>query len=670
VVYGPGSATFKKTRAQLMIELTIFVPPDAPTDVRLLTIRNQSTERKRFRIVPYFDMALDESPQDSLTWIETSYERNANTLLFFNPHNDFQRGWAFVSTSLAPTAIETVRSRFVGTTGRDLTNPIMVETGEPDQSRKDDLRRVAAFAGEIEVEAGGEASIVVVLGQAAAREQAVALAVRFRQLEAARLALQATRDWWSHRTNAVRIKSNNEAFDRLVNQWLPYQLLTSRLWGRTGPNQRGGATGFRDQLQDILPLIFHDAKLARRQILLHAGQQFPEGDVLKWWHAAPQGGTGLGQRTRASDPHLWLPYVVSRYVLATNDKNLLSEKVAYLDGPPVPRGTDTELVAPRPSRDVGDVYEHCCRAIDYTLNHMGNHGLPLMGAGDWNDGLDLVGFKGRGESVWLAFFLYEVLVSFAQHLARDDSTAARYQSAARALKTAIEAAWRDDHYVLAFDDSGVPLSSRSAMTAVWPILSGAVDFERGKAALEHGLAEFERDNRILLLTPPFDERSSPYPGRIADYPAGVRENGGQYSHGVSWAVDAFVRLAEIARDRGDPAMASRLMGRAFTCWCKISPLGKTNGAELAIYGLAPHQQPADIYDRAGHDGRGGWSWYTGSAARMLSAAYAILGLKMKDGRIIIPDDIFAPKGELRVLSVQVGDRIVKAPQKQGAIQTH
>src|SRR5262249_30794463 len=152
-------------------------------------------------------------------------------------------------------------------------------------------------------------------------------------------------------TSAVRIRSNNEAFDRLVNQWLPYQLLTSRLWARTGPNQRGGATGFRDQLQDVLPLIFHDAKLARRQILLHSGQQFPEGDVLKWWHAAPQGGTGLGQRTRASDPHLWLPYVVARYVLATNDKTLLSERVAYLDGPPVPHGTDTELVAPRPSRE-------------------------------------------------------------------------------------------------------------------------------------------------------------------------------------------------------------------------------------------------------------------------------------------------------------------------------
>jgi cyclic beta-1,2-glucan synthetase len=670
VIYGPGSATFKKTRAQSQIELTIFVPPDLAADVRLLTIRNQSTERKRFRIVPYFDMALDESPQDSLTWLETIYDRQANTLLFFNSHNDFQRGWAFVSTSLSPTTVETVRSRFVGTVGRDLTNPIMVETGESDQSRKDDLRRIAAFAGEIEVEAGAEASVVVVLGQAAAREQAVALAVRLRQLEAARSALQATRDWWTLRTNAVRIKSNNEAFDRLVNHWLPYQLLTSRLWGRTGPNQRGGATGFRDQLQDVLPLMFHDATLARRQILLHAGQQFPEGDVLKWWHAAPQGGTGLGQRTHASDPHLWLPYVVSRYVLATNDKDLLSEKVAYLDGPPVRRGTDTELIAPRPSREIGDVYEHCCRAIDYTLNRMGTHGLPLIGAGDWNDGLDLVGFKGRGESVWLAFFLYDVLVSFAQHLARDDSTAARYQSAARLLKSAIQTAWRDGHYVLAFDDSGVPLTSKSAMTAVWPILSGAVDYERGKAALERGLAEFERDNRILLLTPPFDERSIPYPGRIADYPAGVRENGGQYSHGVSWAVDAFVRLAEIARDRGDPATASRLLGRAFTCWCKISPLGKTDGAELAVYGLAPHQQPADIYDGAGYGGRGGWSWYTGSAARMLSAAYAILGLKMKDGKIIIPDDIFAPKGELRVLSVQVGDRIVKAPQKQGAVQTH
>jgi cyclic beta-1,2-glucan synthetase len=286
-----------------------------------------------------------------------------------------------------------------------------------------------------------------------------------------------------------------------------------------------------------------------------------------------------------------------------------------------------------------------------------------MRAGDWNDGLDLVGFKDRGESVWLAFFLHDTLVGFVQHLARNEADANRYRAAAEKLRSALELAWQQDHYVLAFADSGQPLKEISAMTAVWPIVSGAVDYERGKAALERGLQALERDDRILLLTPAFDERSDPYPGRIADYPAGVRENAGQYTHGVSWCVDAFVRLAELARDQGDATAAAQHIGRAFECWRKISPIGKTEGAKLAIYGLAPHQQPADIYDGLSHDGRGGWSWYTGSAARMLSAAYAVLGLKMKDGQIIIADDVLGPKGDLLVKSVRCGSHTIPAPQQ-------
>jgi cyclic beta-1,2-glucan synthetase len=663
VVYDLGTATFEKTRRDLRLALTVFVLPDEPADIRLLTIANRANKARRFRVVPYFDMALDESPQDSLAWLETDFDKAANALLFFNPHNDFRRGWAFASTSLSADLVEIVRARFVGEEGRDLTNAVMVETGRPDGSRKDDQRRIAAFSHEVEVAAGGETTIVVVLGQAKTREQAVALAARLRQPEIARAALQTTRDWWLNRIDAVHVTTNNAAFDRLVNYWLPYQLLASRLWGRTGPNQRGGAFGFRDQLQDVLPLVFHDASLTRRQILLHAAQQFPEGDVLKWWHSAPGGGTGLGQRTRASDPHLWLPYVVLRYVTATGDNQILAELIPYLDAPAVPKGTDTLLVAPRRSLEVGDLYDHCRRAIDYTLEHISARGLPLMRAGDWNDGLDLVGFKDRGESVWLAFFLHDVLSGFAQNLARDEADGSRYRTAAEKLRSALEIAWRGDHYVLAFADSGVPLKQMSAMTAVWPILSGAVDYERGKAALERGLMALERGDRILLLTPPFDERSDPYPGRIADYPAGVRENGGQYSHGVSWSVDAFVRLAELAHCRGDEEAAAQHIRLAFDCWSKISPIGKTDGAKLAVYGLAPHQQPADIYDGLGHDGRGGWSWYTGSAARMLSAAYAVLGLKMKDGRIIIADNVLAPKGDLLVKSIRCGSQTIAVPQK-------
>ncbi|MBV9637261.1 MAG: glycosyl transferase family 36, partial [Methylobacteriaceae bacterium] len=667
VLYGLGAVTLHKIRGQTELELTVFVLPDAPADVRLLTVRNHADVARRFRVVPYLDIVLDESPAESRGHIEVVRDEATETLLYANWGNDFRKGVAFAATSLNGAASETVRTRFVGGRGRDLTNPYMVETGMADPSRKDDGRRVAAFSGLVEVPPHGQAEVVVVLGQMPTHGDAIVTAGRLRDPATARSELQATRAWWGERLSAVQVETNDPAFDRMVNHWLPYQVLASRLWGRTGPNQRGGAFGFRDQLQDVLPLVFFDATLARQQIVLHASQQFLEGDVLKWWHTAPDGRTGLGQRTRASDPHLWLPYVLARYVAATGDMSVLDERVAYLEGPPVPEGTDTFVFAPRPSREIGSVYQHCIRAIEYTLQRMGGHGLPLLGAGDWNDGLDLAGFRGRGESVWLAFFLHDILTRFSAivRVKEGDSAAHRYLGEAERLAQASESAWMGDHYALVFHDSGVPLDPASAMTSAWPALSGAVDFQRGLAALEQGLAHLEKENRILLLTPPYDENSRPYPGRIADYPPGVRENGGQYSHGASWAVDAYMHLSDMARGQGDPALAARLAARAFTCWRKISPLGKTEGDELAVYGIAPHQQPADIYDGFGHGGRGGWSWYTGSAARMLSAAYAVLGINMENGAMIVPDTLFEPKGELVVKTLRLKEQTHSAPEDVG-----
>jgi cyclic beta-1,2-glucan synthetase len=668
VVYERGVATFINKKETHEIELTIAVLPDANAELRCLTLRNRSQIAKRFRIVPYFEMALAESPSESLNQIETAQDTATNTLLFHNRHNDFVRGWAFAATSLDGAVTETVRARFFGAKGRDFLDPLMVETGSPDASLRDDGRRVAAFSGVIEVPAQGVAEIVVVLGQMETREQATEAAAFLSDPKAAREAVQVSRDFWDDYGSAIKIETNQPAFDRLVNHWLPYQVLVARLWGRTGPNQRSGATGFRDQLQDVLPLLFSHPDLARRQILLHAGQQFLEGDVLKWWHAAPDGRTGLGQRTRASDPHLWLPYVLLRYLAATGDQTILDEETAYLEGPPVPGNSESVVFVPRASRETGSVYEHCRRAVEHSLARMGRNGLPLLGTGDWNDGFDLAGFAGRGESVWLGFFLYDVLLGFSD-LVREregDAAAARYESAADRLEVQLEQAWLGDRYAAAIDDSGAAFTQANVLTSAWPILSGAVDFERGRKALERGLTELEKADRILLLTPPFDAQSSPYPGRIADYPPGVRENGGQYSHGASWAVDAYVRLAELAREKGDFALAAQLKARAFACWSKISPIGKMDGEALATYGLAPHQQAADIYDGAGHAGRGGWSWYTGSAARMLSAAYAILGLELKDGEIIVPEDLFEPKGELLVRAIEVRGERYEAPLRRNA----
>jgi cyclic beta-1,2-glucan synthetase len=659
VVYGRGYAVFKKRTPELEMELTAFVPPDEPVELRLLTLRNRLGRTARYRVVPYLEMALAELPRDSIDHLTVRAAPGA--LFFCNPGNQFQGGWAFVATSLDCTHQETVRRHFLGAPEHDWSNPHLVVSGTSDATQLDDGRRIASFVGVLELEPGASATISVALGQVAGLEEAAAMAETYRTLEVAERALVETKRFWADRLNLLRVETNRPAFDRLVNDWLPYQVLVARLWGRTGPNQRGGAFGFRDQLQDVLPLLFVEPELARRQILLHARQQFVEGDVLQWWHRSREGRTGLGARNRASDPHLWLPYLVVRYVAATGDRSILAEEVPFLEGKRLPRHVEGVVQMPRPSRDSASLYQHCQRAIHFTLARMGPNGLPLIGTGDWNDGLSDVGRRGRGESVWLACFLHDVLTGFADLAAMHESEAAAapYRDHAERLRRRIELMWRGDRYVRAITDEGQELAWRSALMGSWPTLSGAVDFRRGMAALEGALIALEQESQVLVLTPPFGEDSPLVPGKIADYPPGVRENGGQYSHGSSWLVDAATRLTEAAHEVGDEAAAARLRDRAFELWCKISPLGKTGPDRLDVYGLPPHQQPADIYFGPGYAGRGGWSWYTGAAARMLTAAYGMLGLRMHHGKLELSPEV-AREGPVRVRRVVHRGRVLAA----------
>jgi cyclic beta-1,2-glucan synthetase len=648
VIFGRGYAVFRKSRGDLELELTAVVVPDRPVELRLLRIRNRAAQPKRLRVVPYAEIVLAEVPADSRGKLKTQADANLGALLFANPANDFRKGWAFAATSLDCEANETVRSRFVGA-GRDFASPYFVEHGRAD-SAPDDGVRCAGFAGTLVLPAGGEAFVVVVMGQAPDPEQARELIRAYRDPQSAQRALAETRRWWEQKLSGLQIETNRPEFDRLVNHWLPYQLLTSRLWGRVGASQRSGAFGFRDQLQDVLPLVFTHPQLARKQIVLHAAQQFLEGDVLKWWHLSWEGRTGIGVRTAAADPHLWLPYVVSRYVAATGDGAVLDEVVPFIEGKPLPHGVEGILIAPRSSRDGGSVYEHCRRAIELALSRKGRHGIPLLGSGDWNDGIDVAGLQGRGESMWMGFFLHEVLLGFAPLAERCAGASARtrYLEEAGRLSAALVPFRRGDGYARATSDDGEELEAGSALMAAWPALSGAVDLDRGLRALESGLALLEKENRVLLMPQPFDEKSRPYPGRVADYPPGVRENGGQYSHGVSWIIDAFLRCAEQAHDAGRDELAGRCRARAFEIWLKISPLSKTGPEDLPMYGLPPHQQPADVYHGPGYEGRGGWSWYTGAAARMLSAAYALLGLRMEGGELKLEEHAFAAKGALQL----------------------
>ena len=662
VTYEPGVATFRAVRGNLEMEYVVFVPPEYPGDMRLLTLRNRGADTKRLRVAPFFDMSLDDSPNASVDRILD--EKVGSTLLLNNPNNDFVRGFAFAATSLLGPSTETIRTRFFGGPGRNILTPAMVETGASDGAARDDGRRVAAFCSEIVLPPGGETKIAIVFGQAPNRPEALAAAARV-GVASAEDELAATRASWGKRLSGVEVRTNRPDFDRLVNTWLPYQLYASRLFGRAGPNQLGGATGYRDQLQDVLPLTLLEPRLTRAQIVLHASQQFREGDVLKWWHRAPGGGTGLGQRTKASDPHLWLPYVLARYVRDSGDRTVLDETTPFLEAEAVPAHEDTWIVIPRVSRESATVYEHARLTIEFTLRHLGANGLPLLRAGDWNDGIDALGRREIGTSVWMGFFLANVLDGFVE-LARikgDEDFAGRCKSALARQRKALEAGWMGDHYALDFADDGREVGERNAMTTGWSAHSGACDDERALAAIEGGLKGIERANRILLLETPFYEHSQPYPGRIADYPPGVRENGGQYSHGATWIVDGFMRLAAAARARGDHELAARLGGRAFEVYEKISPLKKTDPESLAVYGLIPIQQPADIYEGWGHGGRGGWSWYTGSAARMLSAAHAILGIEQRDGKVAVRDDLFEAKGGLEVQFLRIGDATWTAEKK-------
>ena len=654
--YEPGVATFTKLRGALATTYEIFTPPEFPGDMRLLTLSNRGNKTLRLRVAPFFDMALDESPNESAGHLEA--ETTGQALLFENKHNDFVRGVAFVHTSLAGAKTETVRRRFFGAPGRDISCPIFVETGLSDLGRADDGRRVAAFAAEIELPPGGEYKLAIAIGQAPTREQALSWAGQV-SVKAAEAQREQTRQHWARRLGVVKIETNRPDFDRLVNTWLPYQLYASRLFGRVGPNQRGGAYGYRDQLQDVLPLTILEPRLTRKQIVLHAAQQFLDGDVLKWWHVAPGGGTGVGQRTKASDPHLWLPYVLARYVRETGDKTVLAEVTPYLEGEDMGEHEDTRVMATRPSRETASVYTHARRAIEFALTQLGADGLPLLRAGDWNDGIDELGRSDIGTGVWMGFFLFNTLDGFIA-LARvvgDHDFAGRCEAAQADLQRALEKGWFGDHYGLDFADDGRAVSMPNSMTTGWAAHSGAVPYARAVAALEGGLKGIERPNRILLLETPFFEHSQPYPGRIADYPPGVRENGGQYSHGASWIIDGFTRVSRQAWANGDAEAAARLAARAFEMFEKISPLGKTEPGTLAIYGLIPTQQPADIYDGYGHGGRGGWSWYSGSAARMLSAAYGIVGIEKAAGEVRLADDAFEAKGALQVASVKVGEKV-------------
>jgi cyclic beta-1,2-glucan synthetase len=480
----------------------------------------------------------------------------------------------------------------------------------------------------VELRAGERAEVVFFLGEAATQEEAAGLIARYRAADLD-TALRSVEERWDTVLGGVQVKTPDRAMDLLLNRWLLYQTLACRVWSRSAFYQAGGAYGFRDQLQDVMALSAATPDIAREHILRAAARQFVEGDVQHWWHPP----TGRGVRTRIADDPVWLPYAVLHYLDVTGDAAVLDEVVSYLDGPTLGAGQEESYFQPGVSSQQGTLFEHCARALDRALV-VGSHGLPLMGTGDWNDGMNRVGREGRGESVWLAWFLHATLRDFAPVAeSRGDRTrAAAWRAHADALKTSVEAqAWDGDWYRRAYFDDGTPLGSSAgeecridSIAQSWGVISGAASpprAARAMAAVEEHL--IRRDAGLMvLLAPPFDHTALD-PGYIKGYPPGIRENGGQYTHAALWSVIAFATLGE-----GD---------KAHGLFSLLNPITHASDrASADRYRVEPYVVAGDVYAEAGHVGRGGWTWYTGSAGWMYRAGLEwLLGFRLRGDTLLI-----------------------------------
>ncbi len=650
-----GTATYRMEKGPLATELVVFVPPADPVGVYRLSITNRSDRPRRLRVAPYFQIALADMPENAGP-LRVRHDRHTGALYLQNPRNTFRTGPAFVAMTPQAEQVVTWRSRFFGR-GRPVARPLAVEQGHEAGQDPTDPARVAAFLATLEVPPGGTCNVTVILGQAGDRAQADALVRRYRAEGAVPAALAATRHWWHSFTGELRVETDCPEFDGHL-PWLQYQALAERFRARKGFYQASGAYGFRDQLQDAVNMIWVDPLLARRHLKRQAAQQFMEGDVAHWYFLQQDGRTGLLDRSHASDNLLWLVWGVSEYVRMTGDLSLLDEKVSYLRAQtplmPLPKGrAGTVGFAHRTTREE-PIYRHCLRALDRVFfREMGRHGLPLMGTGDWNDGLDGIGRKGRGESVWLGLFLYRITGDFMPLIeARGGPRrAAVYRAHREALGRAIEGTWRGDRYLRAFHDDGSEIGTAGsgtweidALMGAWPVLSG-INPARARVAFDTALRLLEKDRVILLGWPPLREHGKPVLGRASRYPAGVRENG-MYCHGVQWLVGAARVLSEQAMAAGDGEGAARYREASLRLWWKISPLGHATAAEIENYGGQPNKQAADILAGV-KPGRMIWNGYTGAAGWMLrQMCEGVLGFKLENGIARPPADLAAPRGHL------------------------
>ncbi len=631
VRHGFGYTVFEHAEHGIVSELWIYVAMDVPVKLAVCKLRNISGGPRRLSVTGYCEWVLGDLRHKTLLNVQTEVDLKSGALLARNFYNtEFPDRIVFLDVSEPTRTLTGDRKEFLGRNGT-LAQPAALKRARLSGKAGAGLDPCGAMQIAFDLADGQERETTFRLGAGRSIAEVHDLIFRFRRADASRVALAAVHEFWNHTLGAINVDTPDPAVNTMANGWLLYQTLGCRLWGRTGFYQSGGAYGFRDQLQDVMALVHAEPALIREHLLRAAAHQFREGDVQHWWHPP----AGRGVRTHFSDDYLWLPYVTCRYVSCVGDTGVLDEQVPFLDARPVMPEEESYYDLPNRSQESATLYQHCIRAIEHGLK-FGEHGLPLMGSGDWNDGMNLVGKEGRGESVWLAFFLYDVLRQFAE-LARarkDAAFAERCLAEAKQLQENIEAhAWDGQWYLRAYFDNGEPLGSKTnsecqidSIPQSWSVISGAGESARSRQAMQAVNERLvQRDAKLIeLFAPPFD-KSALEPGYIKGYIPGVRENGGQYTHGAIWAAMAFALMRENER--------------AWELFALLNPMQHGATAEqIAIYKVEPYVIAADVYAVAPHIGRGGWTWYTGSAGWMYRfLTETLLGVHLEGNRLrVIP----------------------------------
>jgi cyclic beta-1,2-glucan synthetase len=607
VTHAPGVTRFSHERGDIATELSLAVPTADSVKISSLTITNRATTSRRLVLTSYVEWTLGAEREHTRHQLRTRHDSGSGALFAQNLYApDFTTRVAFSWISEPTTSFTTRRDHFIGR-NRDLTAPAGLRDDELSGAVGAGYDPCAALRCAITLAPGETRTIVVLLGAAASDEDARTLIARHGTPAAAAASISAATTAWDKRLSVINVHTPDPEFDTLFNRWSLYQALSCRMWARSALYQSGGAYGFRDQLQDCMAFVYAEPQITRAHLIRAAGRQFTEGDVQHWWHEP----SGRGVRTRFSDDLAWLPFVADHYVRVTGDATVWDATAPYLSMRPLGPDEQEAYDLPADSGETGTLYDHCVRALDHACT-TGAHGLPLMGSGDWNDGMNRVGIHGKGESVWLAWFLVATLRRFAVHATAraDTATADKCRSRADGYAAAVESSgWDGSWYRRAYFDDGSPLGSASdeecqidAIAQSWAVLSGAANPARAMTAMRAVNERLVRDDArlVLLLTPPFD-KSPRDPGYIKGYLPGVRENGAQYTHAALWTALAIAKLGD-----GDRA------GQVMSMLNPFSHARSREGAER--YKVEPYVVAADVYAAPGHEGRGGWTWYTGSAS--------------------------------------------------------